>query len=172
MPVPVIVKYGSKVLREKAVQVASVDDSIRRLVSDMLAAMYAEEGVGLAAEQIGRTEAVCVIDVPKDQACGVTMPLVLINPRIMESAGEQTGLEGCLSFPDIHINVKRAERVKADFLDLDARPQTVDASGLLARAIQHEIDHLNGILLVDHMSPVQKVANAGKLKRLKRGARL
>ncbi len=170
MAVNLIVKYGSPVLREKAAPVAVVDEAVRKLASDMLASMYAENGVGLAAEQIGRTEAVCVIDVPAEQTCGVRMPLVLINPQIMEAEGEQVGQEGCLSFPDVYINVRRAERVKATYLDTDGKAQAVEATGLLSRAIQHEIDHLNGVLLVDHMSPVQKVANAGKLKRLKRGS--
>lgn len=171
MAVSPIVKYGSSVLREKATPVAAVDDAIRSLVSDMLASMYADNGVGLAAEQIGRTEAICVIDVPADQACGVKMPLVLINPKIVASAGEQVGQEGCLSFPDIYINVRRAERVEATYLDVEGKAQTVEAAGLLSRAIQHELDHLNGVLLVDHMSAVQKVANAGKLKRMKRGVK-
>jgi len=169
MAVSSIVRYGSPVLREKATPVVIVDDNIRALVSDMLASMYAENGVGLAAEQIGRTEAICVIDVPREQACGVEMPLVLINPQIIESEGEQIGQEGCLSFPDVYINVRRAQRVKATYLDTDGREQAVEATDLLSRAIQHELDHLNGVLLVDHMSPVQKVANAGKLKRMKRG---
>jgi peptide deformylase len=169
MAVNAIVKYGDAVLRQKATAVAEVDDAIRTLVDDMLASMYAENGVGLAAEQIGRTEAVCVIDVPVDQACGVKMPLVLINPEITAAEGEQVGQEGCLSFPDVYINVRRAERVEATYLDPEGNKQTVEATGLLSRAIQHETDHLNGVLLVDHMSPVQKVANAGKLKRLKRG---
>jgi len=169
MAVNAIVKYGSAVLREKATPVAEVDEAIRTLVGDMLASMYAKNGVGLAAEQIGRTEAVCVIDVPAEQACGVKMPLALINPRIEEAEGEQVGQEGCLSFPDVYINVRRAERVKATYLDPDGNAQAVEATGLLSRAIQHEIDHLNGVLLVDNMSPVQKVANAGKLKRMKRG---
>jgi len=169
MAVNTVVKYGNPVLREKAVPVSVVDEGVRALVGDMLASMYAENGVGLAAEQIGRTEAVCVIDVPAEQACGVRMPLVLINPKIVEAEGEQVGQEGCLSFPDIYINVRRAQRVKADFLDTEGHTQSVDATGLLSRAIQHELDHLNGVLLVDHMSPVQRVANAGKLKRMKRG---
>ncbi len=168
MPSVVIVKYGDKALRRKAVAVECIDDNIRQLVADMLAAMYAAEGVGLAAEQIGRTEAVCVIDVPREEAGTIPMPLVMINPRIIESEGEQNGQEGCLSFPDVHINVKRARKVKAVYLDLSGIFQTLECEGLVARAIQHELDHLNGVLLVDHMSPVQKVANAGKLKRLKR----
>lgn len=97
------------------------------------------------------------------------MPLVLINPKIVESEGEQVGQEGCLSFPGIYINVKRFEKVSVQFLDLEGNLQMQEATGLLSRAVQHELDHLEGVLLVDRMSPVQKVANAGKLKRLKRG---
>lgn len=165
----VIVKYGNKALRVKALPVASVDDSIRRLVSEMLSVMYMEEGVGLAAEQIGRTESVFVVDIPKEESCGFAMPLAFINPKILEMDGEQIGQEGCLSFPGIHINIKRAERVRVVFMNLEGKEQTLEATGLLSRAIQHEYDHLNGVLLVDRMSAVQKVANAGKLKRMKRG---
>jgi len=164
-----IVKYGADVLRQKAVPVPVVDAGIRALVQDMLASMYAAEGVGLAAEQIGRTEAVLVIDVPKEDACGVPMPLVVINPVIRSLEGEQCGQEGCLSFPGIYVQVKRAERAVVDYLDIEGHPATVDATGLLARALQHEVDHLNGVLLVDKMTAVQKVAHAGKLKRMKAG---
>ncbi len=164
-----IVKYGDAVLREKAEQVREVNDEIRALAKDMLASMYAAEGVGLAAEQVGRKEAICVIDVPKEEACGVAMPLVLINPKIRELEGEQCGQEGCLSFPGIYIQVKRPDRAIVDYLDLDGKQATVEATGLLSRAIQHEIDHLNGVLLIDNMSAVQKVAHAGKLKRMKAG---
>lgn len=164
-----IVRYGDAVLREKAKPVAEVNDEIRSLAKEMLASMYAAEGVGLAAEQVGRTEAICVIDVPKEQACGVKMPLVLINPEIRTLEGEQKGQEGCLSFPGIYIDVERAEKAVVDYLDLDGKPATVEATGLLSRALQHEIDHLNGVLLIDNMSAVQKVAHAGKLKKMKAG---
>ena len=164
-----IVKYGAGVLREKAVPVTAINDDIRALVTDMLASMYAAEGVGLAAEQIGRTEAICVIDIPAEEACGVKMPLVLINPEIRELDGQQCGQEGCLSFPGIYVQVKRAEKAVVDYMDLDGNAASVEATGLLSRALQHEIDHLNGVLLVDKMSAVQKVAHAGKLKRMKAG---
>ena len=164
-----IVKYGAEVLRAKAVPVEKVDDGIRALVQDMLASMYAAEGVGLAAEQIGRTEAVLVIDVPKEDACGVPMPLVVINPVIRELEGEQCGQEGCLSFPGIYVQVKRAEKATVDYLDVDGKQVTIEATGLLSRALQHEVDHLNGVLLIDKMTAVQKVAHAGKLKRMKAG---
>jgi len=169
MAVLEIVKYGAEVLRQKAVPVPEVDDAIRALVKEMLASMYAAEGVGLAAEQIGRTEAVCLVDVPNEDACGIPMPLVLVNPVIRELEGEQCGQEGCLSFPGIYVQVKRAERAVVDYMDLDGKPATVEATGLLSRAIQHEIDHLNGVLLIDKMTAVQKVAHAGKLKRMKAG---
>ncbi len=169
MAVLEIVKYGAEILREKAEPVPEVNDEIRALAKDMLASMYTAEGVGLAAEQIGRKEAICVIDVPVEEACGVAMPLVLINPVIRELEGEQCGQEGCLSFPGIYIQVKRAEKAVVDYLDLDGNAATVEATGLLSRALQHEIDHLNGVLLIDNMSAVQKVAHAGKLKRMKAG---
>lgn len=164
-----IVRYGDQVLRQKAVPVGEVTDAVRRLASDMLASMYAENGVGLAAEQIGRTERMCVIDVPPEDAGGVSMPLVLINPEIEQLAGEQCGPEGCLSFPGIYVKVMRAEKAVVRYTDLAGKPQCVEGAGLLARALQHEIDHLDGVLLVDKMSAVQKVANAGKLKRMKAG---
>lgn len=167
MAVLPVVKYGQKVLREKARKVDQVDDEIRQLISDMKASMYAEEGVGLAAEQVGRDEALLIIDVPAEEACGVPMPLVVMNPEILATDGEQYGQEGCLSFPGIFIKVKRAEYVKVKYLGEDGQMHEVEATGLLSRALQHEIDHLNGVLLVDKMTPVQKVANAGKLKRLK-----
>lgn len=169
MAIQNIVKYGADVLRDKAEPVEAVTEGIRTLVRDMLESMYKADGVGLAAEQIGRKEAICVIDVPKENACGVEMPLVLINPVIRELEGEQCGQEGCLSFPGIYVNIKRAERSIVDYMDIEGKDATVEATGLLSRALQHEIDHLHGVLLVDKMTPVQKVAHAGKLKRLKKG---
>ena len=100
------------------------------------------------------------------------MPLVLIDPEIVETSGEQVGQEGCLSFPGVYVNVTRFEHVTVAYTDTHGSRQKIQAAGLLSRAVQHEMDHLNGVLLVDHMSAVQKVANAGKLKRLKRESKL
>ena len=166
-----VVKFGNSALREKSKVVDVVDDDIRKLTEDMLITMHEADGVGLATEQIGRNEALCIIDVPKEYACDVEMPLVLINPEILEADGELYEQEGCLSFPNIYIKLHRSKNVTASYTDLAGNRQTIKATGLLSRAIQHELDHLNGILLVDHMSPVQKVANAGKLKRMKRAAK-
>jgi peptide deformylase len=173
-----IVTYGKPVLRERAAKVEKVDDNIRQLVKDMLDTMYANNGLGLAAEQVGHNESICVIDMPPESESSgievsqlnkdVILPLIMINPEIVELTGEQTGQEGCLSFPDVFVTVKRAMEVTVRFLDLENREVTVKADGLLSRAIQHEVDHLNGILLVDKMSTVQKVAVSGKLKRLKK----
>lgn len=169
-----VYKYGEKVLREKAVPVAIVDDELRRLTDDMLETMHKARGVGLAAEQVGHTEKVCVIDIPEgceepeDELFNapIAMPLRLFNPEILAMEGSQRDKEGCLSFPNVGGSLTRAAQVTCQYLDADNRPQVITARGFLARALQHEIDHLNGILYVDHMSAVERLACAPKLKKL------
>ena len=171
-----ICTYGNPVLRKKAVVVKEVNDDIRTLAQEMLEAMHKERGLGLAAEQIGRTECVFIIDIPAKSDIGedgerdnpdIEMPLVFVNPKITGHTDMvQVGEEGCLSFPDIFASVERWYEIDAEYTDLDGQPQTLHAKGLLARAVQHESDHLDGILLVDRMSYVKKVALSGKLKRL------
>ncbi len=171
-----ICTYGNPVLRQKAVEVKDVNDDIRVLAIEMFETMYKGKGVGLAAEQVGRTERMFIIDIPAEgdvsddgerENPDVEMPLVFINPKITNHAEDvQVGPEGCLSFPEIFANVERWYEVDAEYADRDGVPQTLHAKGLLARAIQHELDHLDGILLVDRMSHVKKVALSGKLKRL------
>ncbi len=173
-----VVTFGHEILRQKAVPVAKVTEAVRQLVRDMLESMYAAKGVGLAAEQVGHTESICVIDVPRDaekEACreenaAVTMPLVLINPEILATEGKQRNEEGCLSFPEIGAPITRADKVTVTYTDLDGARVTVSARGLLSRAIQHEVDHLNGILLVDRMSAMQKMSVSGQLRRLQKNA--
>jgi peptide deformylase len=173
-----VVTYGNEVLRQKAVPVAAITDEIRALTRDMLESMYAARGVGLAAEQVGRTECLCVIDIPPDaekeecvaENAAVEMPLTMVNPEIVSVEGKQRNEEGCLSFPEISAQITRADRVTVAYTDLAGVRQTIKARGLLARAIQHEVDHLNGVLLVDKMSPMQRVAVSGKLKRLQKTA--
>lgn len=173
-----IVTYGYEVLRQTATPIVTVTDAIRQLVQDLLESMYASKGVGLAAEQIGQTERVCVVDVPRDAEkadcreanAAIPMPLVLINPEILASEGKQRNEEGCLSFPEISAPITRANQVTVTFLDLNGERQTVTARGLLARAIQHECDHLDGVLLVDKMSPMQRLSVSGQLKRLQKQA--
>jgi len=171
-----VVTFGQEILRQKAALVAEITDEIRQLAHDMLESMYASKGVGLAAEQVGRTERLCVIDVPRDaekEACrdenaAIPMPLVLINPEITAKEGKQRNEEGCLSFPEISAPISRADKVTVTYTDLTGKRQTVSARGLLSRAIQHETDHLEGVLLVDKMSPLQKMSVAGLLKRLQK----
>ena len=171
-----ICTYGNPILRKKAEEVREVTDALRELAKEMLETMYAERGVGLAAEQVGRSESLFVIDIPPDSDMDeqeqrenpdVEMPLVCINPEILAHSDDiQIGPEGCLSFPDIFADVERWYEVDAEYTDLEGCRKKVHAKGLLARAIQHELDHLNGVLLVDRMSPVKKVTLGGKLKRL------
>ena len=157
-------------------EVKEVNDEIRVLAHEMLETMYLEKGVGLAAEQVGHNERLFVVDIPAEgdvdddgvrENPEVAMPLVFINPGIIGHGDEvQIGQEGCLSFPEIFANVERWYEVDAAYTDLEGARQTLHAKGLLARAIQHELDHLDGILLIDRMSHVKKVALSGKLKRL------
>ena len=169
-----ICRYGDGVLREKATPVKAVTDALRRTAADMLETMHKARGVGLAAQQVGRHERMCVIDIPDgcendfDAAFNapVAMPLKLWNPEIVMSEGSQEDKEGCLSFPDIGGRIVRAEQVTATYVDEDNRPQTITARGFLARALQHEIDHLDGVLYIDHMTAVERLSCADKLRKL------
>ena len=171
-------KFGDPALREKARPIEAVTDDIRQLADDMLKAMYADKGIGLAAEQVGRTEHMCVIDIPEVGDLDtdglrlnhdVEMPLVLINAKIIEFSDDiEVQEEGCLSFPGIYTPVSRPTEVTVRYMDRDGNQQEIHTKALLARAIQHELDHLNGVLLVDSMSTVKKIALSGRLKRLKK----
>lgn len=169
-----IFKYGEKVLREKARDVASVGEADVRLAEDMVETMHHAKGVGLAAQQVGRLERVCVIDIPdgceevEDAAFNapIAMPLIMFNPGIVASEGVQRDREGCLSFPGVGGRVARAAQVTCQYLDADNMPQMITARGFLARALQHEIDHLDGVLYIDRMSAVERLAVASKLKKL------
>ena len=164
--------YGNPVLRQKGAPVLAVTDEIRELAAHMLEVMAKAEGIGLAAEQIGRTEALFVIDIPADRLKdnpGVTMPLLAVNPEII-GASDETDVEeeGCLSFPKLYVPVRRSEEIVLRYTDLNGMPQIVNAKGLFARAIQHENDHINGVLLVDHMTATGKLQHILLLKKLKR----
>lgn len=169
-----IFKYGEKVLREKASPVAVVTDELKKYTDDMIETMHAAKGVGLAAQQVGRLESMCVIDIPEgcdeeeDELFNapISMPLKLFNPVILAAEGSQFDKEGCLSFPKIGGSVTRAAQVTCQYLDEENRPQIITARGFLARALQHEIDHLNGILYVDHLSAIERLSFAAKLKKL------
>ncbi|NLC77406.1 MAG: peptide deformylase [Clostridia bacterium] len=139
-----IVKIGDPILRDKAKPVTKFNTSLEKLLVNMADTMYDAEGVGLAAPQIGVSKRVVVIDVGEGL-------LELVNPQLIEVEGEETAPEGCLSIPGRQGNVKRASRVKVRYQDRTGREMTIEGEGLLARALQHEIDHLDGILFVDKL---------------------
>jgi len=145
-----IVTYPDKILKTKAAPVKIVDDEIRQLVDDMAETMYAAPGVGLAANQVGIALRVAVVDVAHPD--GNPDLFVLINPLIVERNGEIEWEEGCLSFPGYHVDVNRAERIKVRALDRDGKPYEIEAEEYFAVAIQHELDHLDGITLADKVS--------------------
>ena len=157
---------GSPVLRQKAAIVKPVDDAVRTLVDDLFETMRAARGVGLAANQIGVARRVAVVDVGEDDPPS----LVLINPVIVERGdGLETAEEGCLSIPDIFGDVERHARVVVEALDRDGRSYRAAATGYKARAIQHEIDHLDGILFLDHLSAVKRGLLVAKWKKARKG---
>jgi peptide deformylase len=177
-----IVIYGDPVLRKKGKQIDKITDEIRTFAQDMIETMHDAHGVGLAAQQVGEAIQLTVIDVsdaenrpsrmwidgeevdPKE-----CMPLILINPQLELSRETEVAPEGCLSFPEITADISRAERVKVTALDLEGKPVSFEAEGLLSRAVQHEADHLNGILFIDRMSSATKVTLGSKLKKLAAG---
>lgn len=156
-----ILHYPDPRLRRPAVAVDSVDETIRRLVDDMLETMYAAPGIGLAANQVNVQKRVIVIDISesKDQ------PLVLINPSLLMRQGEQEMEEGCLSVPGFYEPVPRAECIQVSALDRDGEPFEIETGGLLAVCIQHEMDHLDGKLFVDYLSPLKRNRIRKKLEK-------
>jgi len=170
-----IKKYGDGVLRQKALPVPFVTDDLRKLAADMIETMHKARGVGLAAEQVGRLERMCVIDIP--EGCeddpetesfnsSVEQPMVLFNPVMLSMEGEQEGKEGCLSFPNMSGPVTRANEVTCQYTDPAGEVKIVRARGFLARAIQHELDHLDGILYVDRYDEATKVKMSKRLEKM------
>ena len=147
------VRYlGDPVLREICREVEAVDGEVRALVDDLLETMYAEDGIGLAAPQVGVPMRVFVYDVRDDEI----EPGVLVNPRIVEATGQQKEVEGCLSIPGLDEVVERSGRVVVEGLGRDGEPVRIEAEGLLSRCLQHECDHLDGVLFIDRVSPLKR----------------
>jgi peptide deformylase len=174
-----IVQYGHPVLRQRCRPVTEVNEEIVTLVADMLDTMVEANGVGLAAPQVGEDLRLAVIDVSHDPECVSflkvdgedadllsIMPLVFINPELAFGQQKESGMEGCLSIRGIRAEVRRPQVVKAILPQLDGTTMTLETDGLLARALQHEIDHLNGVLFVDRLPAVAKVSMKNRLKRL------
>jgi len=179
-----ILEYGDPILRAKGKPIENIDDRIRELAANMIETMHASNGVGLAAQQIGEALQLTVLDVSlvedrpstlkldgKDVDPKAAMPLVLINPEIELRGPTEVGVEGCLSFPEITGDIERAKSVIVRAQTLDGGTIEIEASGFLARAIQHEGDHLNGILFIDRMNSAAKAALSSRLKRLQKDTR-
>ncbi len=176
-----ITKYGEPILRAKGRRLEKVDDRIRELAANMIETMHAANGVGLAAQQIGEALQLTVLDISRVEDRPSTlrvngeevdpieaMPLVLVNPELKLDEETELGPEGCLSIPDVSADVVRAVRVTARARTIEEKDIELEAGGLLARALQHEVDHLNGILFVDRLSAAAKAALASRLKRLQK----
>jgi peptide deformylase len=164
-----IVVYGDPVLREKGKQIDEITEEIRTLAADMIETMREAHGVGIAAQQVGEAIQLTVIDVSEAETrpsrmwidgqeveAKEHMPLILINPQLTLSGEPEIGVEGCLSFPEVRADISRPGHVEVKALDLDGKPVRFEAEGLLSRAVQHETDHLNGILFIDRMAPADK----------------
>ena len=155
---------GDPVLRVKAEEIDAVDDELRALARDMFDTMYDEDGVGLAGPQVGVGRRIIVVD-PREEGAE---PVALINPRLVEAAEEtDRAEEGCLSIPGLRELVDRAVTVVVDALDLQGEPVRIEAEGLLARILQHEIDHLDGILFLDRVSPLKRKMLLKKWEKVK-----
>jgi peptide deformylase len=155
---------GDAVLRQKAKPVATITEETRRLIRDMFETMYAEEGVGLAAPQVGISERVIVVDSHEDS----TEPFALVNPEILEASKEtEKSEEGCLSIPGLRDLVERSWRVRVRGLSPAGELREFEAEGLVARIIQHEIDHIDGVLFIDRVSPLKRKLLLAKWQKLK-----
>jgi peptide deformylase len=179
-----ILHYGDPMLRAKGKRIEKIDERIRQLTQDMIETMYAANGVGLAAQQVGEALQLTVIDVSevedrpstmklngKDVDPRTAMPLVLINPELKLAGETELAMEACLSFPEISGGIERARSVIARAQTLGDDRIEIEASGLLGRAIQHEVDHLNGILFIDRMNSAAKAALSSRLKQMQKETR-
>ena len=164
MAVLPIVKYGDSVLRNPTQPVGDIDAALQKLIDDMVDTMYAAPGVGLAANQVGIPKRLAVIDLTVGKKPGNLH--IFINPELVEMEGQITEEEGCLSIPDFVENVTRPERVKVRFTDRNGQQREMRGEGLMARALCHEIDHLNGSLFIDHLRGFKKDRILKKIQKL------
>lgn len=159
--------YGDPALREKAAEVTSFDETVRQLAEDLRETMAAYRGVGLAATQVGVSQRILVVGVPVDDA--EPIELCLVNPTILSRSGSEVGEEGCLSIPGVYEEVSRSLKIRVRAADENGRESEIDAEGYLARAIQHEIDHLDGVLFIDRLSPLKRQFLRRTLEGIARG---
>ncbi len=153
---------GSPALRARSTEVRDVDDSVRQFIDDLFATMDAAKGIGIAANQVGVTQRIAVIGVEEDR-------FAMVNPTIVSAEGRAKAEEGCLSIPDVYGDVTRAERIVVEAVDREGNPFRRELGGLVARAVQHEIDHLDGILFLDHLSMLKRQRALARWKKEHRG---
>lgn len=178
--------YGDPILHQKGKKVETFGPELEDLVSQMIKIMRDHDGIGLAAQQAGLTQMICVLEIPtspdrptseykldgKTPPLELWMPCAMINPEIVSFSREKTSYEeGCLSFPDIRGSIVRPESLTVHYQDISGQPHVLECNGLLARAVQHEVDHLNGILFIDRMEKRFVIEKASKIKQLKRRTR-
>ena len=161
-----ILVVPNPVLKQVSQPVEQVDDDLRALMDDMLETMYEAPGIGLAATQVNVHRQILVLDVSEEK----NQPRVIVNPKIVEREGSQTYQEGCLSVPGIFADVDRADRIRVEAQDVEGKPVQIEADGLLAVCIQHEMDHLVGKLFVDYLSPLKRELVRKKLEKQRRHA--
>jgi peptide deformylase len=180
-----VTQYGEEVLRQKGEQVTVFDDALIELANDMLETMYESEGIGLAAQQVGHAIQLCVIDIAgmdpkllrfeldgKRPPLDLIMPMALVNPEVSTLPGKTVSEEeGCLSFPGVRGEVARADKIEVRYQDPTGAAHLLIAEGWFARVVQHEVDHLNGVLFIDHMESRQLKALESKIKKVRRSAK-
>jgi peptide deformylase len=162
-PLP-IRKYGDPVLRRRAKETSRVDEKIKKIASQMLETLKEAKGIGLAANQVGEELRLIVVDPSRFEPDA--RPLIIANPVIVDSSGEQIEEEGCLSIPGTYAEVKRPFELKVKGINLDEKEIVVEAKGILSRVLAHEIDHLNGILFIDHLSSIKRSLLSRKLRKI------
>lgn len=161
-----IIKVPDAILKQTAVPVSAVDDALRAQMDRMLETMYAAKGIGLAANQVNLLNRVIVLDTSQREDDGVRSPVCMANPEIIWESEEWSVMEeGCLSIPGHYADVERPDQIKVRYLDYQGQMQEADADGLFARCLQHEIDHLNGVLFIDHLSMLKRNMILRKMKK-------
>jgi peptide deformylase len=164
-----IYTYSHSVLRKKARPFKGVNDAVVRLGNDMMETMHRANGIGLAANQVGVLQRVITVDITGSEGYEHFTPLIMLNPEITDEEGSWTIEEGCLSLPELRDEVERPERLRVIYRDLNFDPKVIEVGGLLGRVIQHELDHLDGVLFIDHLNVLRRRLLRGRLNKLKNG---
>jgi peptide deformylase len=161
--------YGNEILKKKTKFIPDVTDADIKLIHDMFETMHEANGIGLAANQVGAGKQILVVDISDMEAGKGTKPLVVINPEVIDEEGDWEFEEGCLSIPEVREKVWRAEKITLRFNDVNMKEKKIEADGLMARVLLHEIDHLNGILFTDHLSATKRTLLRSKLTKISKG---